>query len=187
MGMTFANKITVCRILAVPFFISSVLYYSHEQEYFRYVALSIFLFAVISDFIDGYIARRWHQKTKAGAILDPLADKLLLISAFITLYAMRLQLGSVQFPTWLVVAAISREVILILGATIIQLQKGDLILNPTWLGKTTTFFQMASVLGVLLDWEFSYLIWDATLIFTIISGLDYIREGIKILNNGAKT
>ena len=187
MGLTFANKITVCRILAVPFFISSVLYYSHEQEYLRYVALGIFLFAVVSDFIDGYVARRWHQKTKAGAILDPLADKLLLISAFITLYMMGTELGPVRFPMWLVVAAISREVILILGATIIQLQKGELILNPTLLGKATAFFQMLSVFGVLLDWEFSYMIWDVTLVLTIVSGVDYIREGIKILNDGAKT
>ena len=187
MGLTFANKITVCRILAVPFFISAVLYYSPHREYFRYWALGIFLFAVISDFIDGYVARNWHQKTKAGTILDPLADKLLLISAFITLYKMREVFGSVHFPMWLVVAAISREIILILGATIIQIQRGDLELNPTVWGKATTFFQMTCILGILVQWKNSLMIWDITFALTIISGIDYIREGIKILNNGAKS
>ncbi len=81
MSLTFANKITICRILAVPFFIATVLYYSPQRDHLRYAALGIFLFAVISDVIDGYIARTRHQKTRAGAILDPLADKLLLISA----------------------------------------------------------------------------------------------------------
>ena len=186
MGLTFANKITVCRILAVPFFISAVLYYSPEREYFRRLAMGIFLFAVISDFIDGYVARNWRQKTKAGTILDPLADKLLLISAFITLYMMRDVFGPVHFPMWLVVAVISREIILILGAMIIQIQRGDLELNPTVWGKATTFFQMTCVLGVLLQWQYSSMIWAVTVALTIISGIDYIREGIKILNNGQK-
>ena len=186
MGLTFANKITVCRILAIPFFISTVLYYSPEKEYLRFVALGIFLFAVISDFIDGYVARAWHQKTKAGAILDPLADKLLLISAFVTLYIMGGSFGPIHFPMWLVVAAISRDVMLLLGAMIIQLIKGDLNLNPTVWGKATAVFQMASIFGMLLHWGISPIIWDVTFALTIISGIDYIREGIKILNNGAK-
>src|SRR3989338_2065947 len=112
MGLTFANKITIVRIVAVPFFIATVLYYSPEENYLRYVALGIFLFAVISDVIDGYIARTRDQKTRAGAILDPLADKLLLISAFICLYKIGIQLGEIHFPVWFVVAVISRDVIL---------------------------------------------------------------------------
>src|SRR3989338_5889283 len=85
MSLTFANKITICRILAVPFLIATLMYYSLERDYLRFVALGLFLFAVISDVIDGYIARTRNQKTIAGAILDPLADKILLISAFICL------------------------------------------------------------------------------------------------------
>ena len=89
MALTFANKVTVGRILIVPFFIATVMYISPLHEYFRWVALGLFLVAVISDIIDGYIARTRGQKTKAGAILDPLADKILLISAFICLYIKR--------------------------------------------------------------------------------------------------
>src|SRR3989338_7065868 len=92
-SLSFANKVTIVRILTVPFFIATVLYYAPERDYLRLAALCIFLVAVISDVIDGYIARTWKEKTKAGAILDPLADKLLLISAFICLYKIRSLLG----------------------------------------------------------------------------------------------
>ena len=186
MALTFANKITICRILLVPFFISLILYYSPGKDYLRFLALGVFSFAVISDVIDGYIARTHHQKTKAGAILDPLADKILLISAFICLYKVGIYFEAVRFPIWLVVAVISRDVILLLGAMIILSLQGDLKLNPTRWGKMTTFFQIISVLGIMLQWSLSSLIWSLTLIFTIISGVDYIRQGIKTLNNGVK-
>ena len=188
MPLTFANKITICRILAVPFFIVSILYYSPEKDYLRFVAIGIFSFAVISDIIDGYIARTRHEKTKAGAILDPLADKLLLISAFVCLYIIGPWLASVRFPMWFVVAVISRDVVLLLGAMIILQVKGDLVVNPTIWGKASAFFQVSSVLGILWQWPFSSMLWIITLGLTIISGVDYIREGIKIINmvNGVK-
>ncbi len=182
MALTFANKITIVRILAVPFFIITLLYYTPQHDYMRLVALGIFLFAVISDIIDGYIARTRDQKTKAGAILDPLADKLLLISAFICLYLTGPLLGAVQFPTWLVVAVISRDVVLLLGGLIILQVRGDIILKPTIWGKASTFFQIFCVFGIFLEWSFSPLLWWTTLILAAISGVDYIREGIKILN-----
>ncbi len=185
MGLTFANKVTIGRILAVPFFIAAVLYYSPERDYLRYVALGVFLFAVISDVIDGYIARTRNQKTQAGAILDPLADKILIISAFLCLYKIGTYFpgpGGVQFPIWLVVAVISRDVILLLGSMIIHLVRGEFNVNPTKWGKVTTFFQVFCVLGILLQWSFSAAIWYVTVVFTVISGLGYIRKGIKILN-----
>ncbi len=182
MGLTFANKITVGRILAVPFFIATMLYFSPERSSLRYFALGIFLFAVISDVIDGYIARTRNQKTRAGAILDPLADKILLISAFICLYVLRGNFGEVQLPMWLVVAVISRDIIILLGSMLIQMVRGDFNIAPTKWGKTTTFFQVFCVIGILLQWDFSPIIWYLAVIFTLISGVDYIRHGIKILN-----
>lgn len=182
MTLSFANKVTICRILAVPFFIVTVVYYSPEHEYLRYVALGIFLLAVISDIIDGYIARTRHQKTKAGAILDPLADKLLLISAFISLYCIGNAWGPIQFPLWLVLAVISRDVILLLGAMIIYVVHGNLDIVPTRWGKTATFFQILCVLGVLVQVDISFFVWDITIILTFISGVGYIRKGIKVLN-----
>ncbi len=187
MALTFANKITICRIVLVPFFIAAILYYSPQKDYLRYVALGIFLFAVISDVIDGYIARTRHQKTKAGAILDPLADKILLMSAFICLYKIGDFFPDIRLPMWLVVAVISRDVILLLGSMIMCLVHIELVINPTRLGKTTTFFQIICVLGVLLQWPFSLGLWVITLIFTLVSGVDYIRKGIKILNLHSNT
>lgn len=186
MALTFANKITVCRILAVPFFIATILYYTPQQDYLRLVALGIFLFAVISDVIDGYIARRHRQRTKAGAILDPVADKLLLISAFMCLYKVGAVLGDgIRFPIWLVVGVISRDVILLSGAAIIRLFHGDFEVEPTVWGKATTFFQILSVLGVLLRWPWLSAVWYPMIALTVISGVDYIRKGIRIINNGA--
>jgi len=182
MGLTFANKVTVGRILLVPFFIATVLYLSPEREYLRWVALGLFLAAVISDIIDGYIARTRHQKTPAGAILDPLADKILLISAFICLYIQRDQFDDISFPLWFVVAIISRDVILVLGAMIIKLTTGRLEVEANRSGKTTAFLQIACVLGVLLQWEFTYIFWYFTLAATVVSGIIYIKEGINIIN-----
>jgi len=187
MPLTFANKITICRILAVPFFIAAVLYYSPENNYLRYVALGVFLFAVISDVIDGYVARTRYQKTNAGAILDPLADKLLLMSAFICLYYKgSLLIDMVHFPGWIVIAVISRDVFLILGSIIIYMVHHHIEIEPTFWGKSTTFLQVASIIGILLQWPFSFVVWYVMLFFTFISLVDYIRTGIKVLNTGGK-
>ncbi len=183
MALTFANKVTIGRILVVPFFIATVLYYSPQRPFLRYMALGVFLFAVISDVIDGYIARTRQQKTKAGAMLDPLADKLLLISAFICLTIKGDVFSTVQFPLWLVVAVISRDVILLLGAMIIHLVQGDLTITPTYWGKATTFFQVFCIIGILLQWKVSIVIWYLTAGLTVISALGYIRNGIKTLND----
>ena len=180
--LNFANRITICRILAVPFFIAVILYYSPERDYLRNVALGIFLFAVISDVIDGYIARTRHEKTQAGAILDPLADKLLLISAFICLYKVSDSLPLIHFPLWLVVTVISRDVILLIGALLIFMVHGQVSVEATKWGKISTFFQGIAVIGMLLQWPVSVAAWYVMVIFAIISGVDYIRYGIKVLN-----
>ena len=182
MALTFANKVTVGRILLVPFFIATVLYFSPERPYLRWVALGLFLTAVISDIIDGYIARVHHQKTRAGAILDPLADKILLISAFICLYIKRGSFEEIVFPLWFVVAIISRDVILILGAMIIQLATGRLEIEANRSGKMTAFLQIVCILGILLQWPFTQAFWYVALAATIISGVIYIKEGIKLIN-----
>ena len=182
MGLTFANKVTVGRILLVPFFIATVLYLSPQRPYLRWVALGLFLTAVISDIIDGYIARTHHQKTPAGAILDPLADKLLLISAFICLYTARSQFPVIGFPLWFVVAIISRDVILLMGSAIVQLTTGRLEVEANRWGKATAFFQIICVLGILLQLKFTFVFWYIAIAVTFISGLIYIRDGIKVIN-----
>ncbi len=182
MGLTFANKVTVGRILLVPFFIATLLYLSPERGYLRWVALGLFLTAVISDIIDGYIARTHHQKTRAGAVLDPLADKILLISALICLHIQQAQFSVIHFPLWFVVAIISRDVILLLGSAIIQIMTGNLDIEANRSGKTTSFLQIVCILGVLLQLKFTSIFWHITLAATIVSGVIYIKNGIKIIN-----
>jgi cardiolipin synthase (CMP-forming) len=149
----------------------------------RSAALMFFLIAAISDVIDGYIARRYYQKTKACAILDQLADQLLLVSAFTCLYVVGKDFPVFHFPVWLVVVAISRDVILLLGALIIQLTTGDLNIEASLLGKATAFFQSLCILGMLVQWPLSEALWPVTVVLTIVSGLFYIREGIKVIND----
>jgi CDP-diacylglycerol--glycerol-3-phosphate 3-phosphatidyltransferase len=185
MALTFANKVTVGRILIVPFFIATVMYISPKHEYFRWLALGLFMVAVISDIIDGYIARTRSQKTRAGAILDPLADKILLISAFICLYIKRACFPQIHFPLWFVVGIISRDVILLLGSMIIQLTTGKLNIEANRSGKLTAFLQIVCVLGILLQLKFTFVFWYVALVATIVSGVIYIKEGIKALNESA--
>jgi cardiolipin synthase len=185
MSLTFANKVTILRIITIPVFIATVLYYSPQKDFLRFVSLGIFSLAVLTDAIDGYIARTRKQKTKAGAILDPLADKLLLISGFICLYFIARNFpAGIRFPLWLVLIVVSRDLFILVGSGLIYIMQGDLTIVPTKWGKATTFFQTLSVIVLFIQFQFSIIIWYLTAIFTIISGLGYLRQGIKILNVG---
>lgn len=177
--MNFANKISTFRILSVPFFIASLIYYSPQRDYLRFVALGIFILGVISDAVDGYIARKSKQNSKAGLVLDPLGDKLLLMSAFICLYL--IDNLSLKFPLWVTLIVISRDALIILGAVVIYMVKQNIDIYPTKWGKLTTTFQMLSVVMVLLQWKIAYIFWSLAVIFTVISGTDYIKRGFKIL------
>lgn len=177
--MNFANKISTFRILSVPFFIASLIYYSPQRSYLRFVALGIFLLGVISDAVDGYIARKSQQYSKAGLVLDPLGDKLLLMSAFIFL-CLKTEF-TLRFPLWVALIVISRDVTILLGALVIYIVKQDINISPSRWGKLTTTFQMCSVIGVLLQLRFSPILWWWAVFFTLISGFDYVRRGFKIL------
>lgn len=177
--MNFANKISTFRILSVPFFIASLLYYSADREYLRFVALFIFLLGVVSDAVDGYIARKSRQYSKAGLVLDPLGDKLLLMSAFICL-ALNPEYP-LKFPLWVTLIVISRDVIILLGAVLIYMLKQTIDVSPTSWGKLTTTFQMSAVIAVLLRLDFAYMFWWLAVFFTLISGVDYVMRGFKTL------
>jgi len=177
--MNIANKISTFRILSVPFFIAALIYYGPKFEYLRYVALFIFILGVISDAVDGYIARKSKMQSKAGLILDPLGDKLLLMSAFISLTF--LDNFEITFPLWVMFIIISRDIIIILGTIVIYVVKQNIEVFPTRLGKLSTTFQMFAVIVVLLQLKASFVFWWIAIIFTIISGAGYIRRGFKIL------
>ena len=177
--MRLANKLTVLRILLVPVFVICIVYYQPGNEKLRIIALCLFALAVLTDFGDGIIARAKGEKTKLGSILDPLADKLLLVSAFISLTQTQLR---ITLPVWVVIIVISRDIIIILGAAIVQFITGQLEIVPSRLGKLTTFFQMATVISILLNFTFSCFFWYTAVVFTVLSGFDYIRQGNKLLN-----
>ncbi|MEP6664005.1 MAG: CDP-diacylglycerol--glycerol-3-phosphate 3-phosphatidyltransferase, partial [Verrucomicrobiota bacterium] len=182
--MTTANKITIGRILLIPFFIVQALYYVRGgDELNRFCALFSFALAAVADGIDGYVARRYNQRSELGTILDPLADKLLLVSAVILL-SLDTKGYFVRLPLWFTATLISRDVILSLGLLMIHYTFGKVKVRPRLLGKAATVFQMATVLWILLKWPervLPFLIWGAT-IFTSVSGAIYIFDGIRRLN-----
>jgi cardiolipin synthase len=180
--MNLANWISIFRIILIPFFIGSIIYYSPGKSYLRYFALTIFLIAAISDFIDGYIARVRGLKTRLGSFLDPLADKLLLSSSFIVLAFANNQFFIIRLPIWVLILIVSRDIILALGSVLIYVITGDLKIEPSLLGKLTTFFQMATIICILFQFKFSYLLWDIAAFVTVLSGLHYIYRGNKILS-----
>lgn len=182
--MSFANKLTIIRILLIPFFIISIVYYDNRGlEGLRLLALTIFVLSILTDAVDGYIARTRRQKTELGTFLDPVADKLLLISAFVTL-AVADRFGVI--PIWILVVVISRDVIIVLGLAIIHMVVGRVRIAPNMLGKLATFFQMVVITLVLLRMPYTKLIWAViwavVAFFTITSGVVYIVCESRNLN-----
>ena len=175
-NMNIPNKITILRILLIPVFISLILYAKWQW------ALLVFAAAAVSDGLDGYLARVLKQKTELGKILDPIADKLLILSAFICLSVANGLPSGIKPPPYVPVIIISRDAIIILGALLIYFMRGELEIKPTPVSKVTTFFQMLTIVSILLQFELSCILWNATVILTIVSGLDYMRRGTRFLN-----
>ena len=180
--MNLANKISITRILLIPFFVAAVIYYAPDKDFLRFVALGIFMIGVLSDALDGYIARTMNQKTALGSYIDPIADKLLLVTAFICLSIASNFPENTRLPAWVLLTVISRDIIIILGSIVIYMIKGRLDVVPSKLGKATTFLQMFTVISVLLNFSYSYVIWIMTAVFTVLSGVGYIRRGSLLLN-----
>jgi CDP-diacylglycerol--glycerol-3-phosphate 3-phosphatidyltransferase len=183
-AMTTANKITILRILLIPFFVVEVLYYAQNgHELHRILAVVCFAVAAICDGVDGYVARRYNQRSELGAILDPLADKLLLVSGIVVLsFDHAPYLGSV--PLWLTGTIIGRDILILIGMLVIQLMVGKVKVRPRVVGKVATVLQMAVVLWIILKWRDNWLraLTLATAICTGISGLLYVWDGSRQLS-----
>jgi CDP-diacylglycerol--glycerol-3-phosphate 3-phosphatidyltransferase len=188
MSMTTANKITILRILLVPLFVVEVLYFVETgHEVHRLVALLSFAVAVILDGVDGFVARHYNQRSELGTVLDPLADKLLLVSGIVVLsfdHASRLE----QIPLWLTGTIIGRDLLLAIGVVIVRLTVGKVTIRPRPIGKVATVLQMALVLWILLNWGGSFgvgwlkYISLGTGICTGLSGLLYVWDGMRQLS-----
>lgn len=179
--MTLANRITIVRLLLVPVFVVLVMAYTQAQWWIRFLALGVFLAATISDSLDGIIARAYNQKTRLGAVLDPLADKLLINIAFVVLAVNRE--FKTFIPWWAPVIILSRDVIIVLGSYLINEFFGPVRIRPRFLGKLTTSLQMASIIAVLLELPIAYPLLMAVVGFTVVSLFDYVHVGVKQVGN----
>ncbi len=173
------NIITIIRILLTPFFVILLL------KDLTFQALLVFTIAGISDGLDGFIARYFNQRTVLGAYLDPLADKLLLMSAFISLAVLKM------IPSWLAVIVISRDVLIMLGIAILTLTEVKYEIKPRWSSKCTTVVQILTIIFVLLISNqpdhliLMNIIYWITAGFTLLSGFQYIYIGMDILKDSS--
>jgi cardiolipin synthase len=190
--MTTANKITIVRILMIPAFVTMAIYYGQSiqrgapVEWERFTAIAIFLIASLSDGLDGYVARRYNQRSSLGVILDPIADKGLLLSGIITLSLTNwseVEADYGKFPVWFPVLVISRDAILFVGAAVLYLLNGKVHVKPNWTGKVATVLQMIAIGWVMLQLRFIPLLYlvIASGLFTLISGIVYVTDGVRQL------
>lgn len=180
--MTLANKITIARILLVPFFILEILLYQRTGDgLHRWLGIGLFAVASLSDAIDGYVARRFAQRSELGAILDPLADKLLLVSAVLLLSIRNPYLPILPF--WLTLTILSRDVLLVIGLILLHVTTGSTRVRPRPEGKVATVLQMGAVVWTLLalpERGQLYLAGVATAL-TLASGIRYLADGVAML------
>jgi len=170
---TLPNFITLLRLAALPFFLVSIADGRFD------IALAIFVVAGLSDGVDGYLARHFGMKSALGAYLDPIADKLLLISSYLFL-AIPSYPARVKVPVWLAVMVLSRDFLLLMVALLMILSTGKRTFPPSWAGKVTTVTQIVTVLFVLCaniwDWPrpVVLLAFGAAATTTVLSGFDYV-------------
>jgi cardiolipin synthase len=182
--MTTANKITILRILLIPFFVVETLYYTKGgNEVHRLLAIVCFALAAVFDGVDGYVARHYTQRSELGAILDPLADKLLLVSGVVVLSFDHMPYLE-GVPLWLTGTIIGRYVLILIGMLVIHVMVGKVKVRPRIIGKVATVLQMIVVLWIMLKWKGSWLhaLTLATAICTGISGLLYVWDGTRQLS-----
>ena len=179
--MNLPNKLTVTRVILIPFFVFALLYQGGENQTFRWVAATVFIVASLTDLLDGKIARKYNLVTNFGKFMDPLADKLLVCSALICLIELR------QLPAWMVIIIISREFI-ISGFRLVASDNGIVIAASYW-GKFKTTFQMIAVILLIvnlpaLTFITNLCVW-AALVLTVVSLVDYLFKNHKVLTEGS--
>ena len=179
--MNLPNKLTVLRVIMVPFFVAFLLY-PLAGDASKYVALALFCIASFTDFLDGYLARRDNLVTNFGKFMDPLADKLLVCSALICLSSMG------KLATWITLIIIAREFI-ISGFRLVASDNGIVIAASYW-GKFKTVSHMAMIIMLILD--FAHPVYQFVtgvvvgigLVLTVVSLVDYVFKNKQVLTEG---
>jgi cardiolipin synthase len=182
--LNLANCLTLFRILTIPIFVEFLAYR------FYWAALLVFAIGGFTDFLDGFVARRMNQQTALGAYLDPVADKLLVITSYI-------MLGSIGgIAVWLAVIVVARDILIILGYGIIYLLVEErLQVKPSVIGKSSTMLQLLTLAIALLMLHDPRLLSErvldlfvaATALATVISGCQYLYRGLVWLQNRASS
>ncbi|MCP5536685.1 MAG: CDP-alcohol phosphatidyltransferase family protein [Akkermansiaceae bacterium] len=188
--MTLASKITLGRLFCAPVFAVLAVYYGESvkagtpNETIRWWAVGVFIFAAVSDGIDGYIARHFNQRSKFGAFMDPFADKTLLLTGIVFLTFVPWGEGW-HIPIWFTALMIARDIIIIVGIWILHYFNSHVPIRPHWTGKVCTVTQM-----VLLGWVMLKIIpldplypTIAATLFTVWSGIEYFRQGLHMLHD----
>lgn len=187
MILTIPNLLTFLRMALIPVF-ASLLYYGNTNW-----ALATFVIAGFSDGVDGFIARRFQQESKLGTIIDPIADKLLMTTAFVVLSLPHV-LEPVRFlpvPFWVTAAVIGRDVLIVTVAVAIVTMTGFRDFKPSWLGKLSTLVQVAAVTLILISAVTHYTFYLPTVYFivvllAVVSGFHYIFQVSKLMKESAE-
>ena len=167
--MNLPNKITFGRILSIIVFIIIL---SVKIPYKEAISALVFIVIALSDAVDGFVARKTNQITTLGKFIDPLADKLLISAALIFLIGHGL-------PHWMVYTIIAREFI-VSTLRIVAVSKNQII-AASHLGKIKTVLQVIGILAIILHFDFAYYFMLIATLFTIISGLDYVKNNIQLI------
>ena len=176
--LTTANQLTILRIVFVPVFIILLVY--DEIGW----ALGTFVAAGITDVLDGVIARRFRQRTSIGAVLDPLADKLLMTASILILSLPQMEFHT-TIPRWLMIVIIFRDVFILLVSLIVVLMVGWRVFTPSPYGKASTFMQVLTVLAVLyVNWKHLavpelHILFYMTGLMTAFSGVHYLVRALR--------
>lgn len=201
--MTLANKITLMRIGLIPVFVVCAIYYGmgftkgQPEEWLRWAGVLVFGVAALSDGLDGFIARKYNQRTELGVVLDPIADKGLLMAGIITLSVSGWPCG---LPVWFAVLVVARDLMVVLGALVVVIFQGRTSVRTAWTGKVATALQMVTLVLVMLQFDFlkepmahfgRFGVWvwlDLAVVlaagFTVFSGLEYSARAIGLLHQG---
>ncbi len=189
--LTVPNMLTVFRMVLIPVFVTFLFY----QRFI--LALSVFVLAGLTDGLDGLLARRFGQQSQLGTVLDPIADKLMLVTAFIVL-SMRSVFpqplpSHLPVPFWVTVAVISRDVFIIVGAAAINMMTGFRGFRPSWLGKLNTTVQIGGIAAIMFAASVPYYtgyylptIYALVFALAVLSGLHYIFFASKLMNEDRK-
>lgn len=179
--MNVPNRLTILRVIMIPLFVVAMLWES--LPYSDYLAGGLFIAACVTDFFDGYLARKYNQVTTFGKFMDPLADKLLVCAALICFLAD----SNTDMPAWVVIVIISREFI-ISGFRLVAAEKGVTIAASYW-GKVKTFVQMAMSIVLIFHfthsvfWVIERILIYASVILTVISLIDYIYKNRAVMKD----